>query len=86
MYPVSVGITDRAGPEDGMNDVEKKKGSGFGVLDTVLVAAAVIGGVLVVLWALKAVAGLILFAFKLAILVVIVLVVIRIVHVFTRHD
>jgi hypothetical protein len=69
-----------------MNDVEKKKGSGFGVLDTVLVAAAVIGGVLVVLWALKAVAGLILFAFKLAILVVIVLVVIRIVHVFTRHD
>lgn len=68
-----------------MGAIEKKKGSGMGVLDTVLVAAAVIGGVLVVLWAVKAVAGLILFAFKLAIVVVVVLVVIRIVHALTRH-
>jgi hypothetical protein len=83
---VAVGIPDRAGPEDLMSDVEKKKGSGIGLLDTVLVAAAVVGGVLVLLWALKAVAGLILFAFKLAILVVVVLVIVRIVHVFTRHD
>jgi hypothetical protein len=69
-----------------MSAVEKKSGSGFGVLDTVLVAAAVVGGVLVLLWALRVVAGLILFAFKLAILVVVVLVIIRIVRVFTRHD
>jgi hypothetical protein len=69
-----------------MSAMEKQKGSGFGVLDTVLVAAAVIGGVLVLLWALKVVAGLILFAFKLAILVVVVLVIIRIVHLFTRND
>jgi hypothetical protein len=46
----------------------------------------VVGGVLVLLWALRVVAGLILFAFKLAILVVVVLVIIRIVRVFTRHD
>jgi hypothetical protein len=69
-----------------MSDVDKKKGSGIGLLDTVLVAAAVVGGVLVLLWALRIVAGLILFAFKLAILVVVVLVIVRIVHVFTRHD
>jgi hypothetical protein len=68
-----------------MGAVEKKKGSRIGVLDTVLVAAAVVGGVLVLLWAVKAVAGLILFAFKLAILVVVVLVIIRIVHVFSRR-
>jgi hypothetical protein len=68
-----------------MSAIEKKSGSGIGVLDTVLVAAAVVGGVLVLLWALRVVAGLILFAFKLAILVVVVLVIIRVVHVFTRH-
>jgi hypothetical protein len=68
-----------------MGAIEKKKDSGIGVLDTVLVAAAVIGGVLVLLWALKVVAGLILFAFKLAILVVVVFVIIRIVHVFSRR-
>jgi hypothetical protein len=68
-----------------MGAIEKKKDSGIGVLDTVLVAAAVIGGVLVLLWALRVVAGLILFAFKLAILVVVVLVIIRIVHVFSRR-
>jgi hypothetical protein len=68
-----------------MGAIEKKKGSGIGVLDTVLVAAAVIGGVLVLLWVVKAVAGLVLFAFKLAILVVVVLVIIRIVHVFSRR-
>ncbi len=69
-----------------MSDVEKKKGSGIGVLDTVLIVAAVIGGVLVLLWVLKAVAGLILFAFKLAVLVVVIFVIVRIVHLFTRHD
>ena len=68
-----------------MGAIEKKKGSGIGVLDAVLVAAAVIVGVLVLLWAVKAVAGLVLFAFKLAILVVVVLVIIRLVHAFSRR-
>jgi hypothetical protein len=81
----SDGITDRAGTEETMGAIEKKSGSGMSVLDTVLVAAAVVGGVLVLLWALRVVAGLILFAFKLAILVVVVLVIIRVVHVFTRR-
>ncbi len=69
-----------------MNEVEKKRGSGVGVLDAVLVTAAVVGGVLVVLWVLKAVAGVILFAFKLAVLVVVVAVIIRIVHLFSRRN
>ncbi|HXQ75736.1 MAG TPA: hypothetical protein VN791_04515 [Acidimicrobiales bacterium] len=69
-----------------MGELEKKKGSGVGVLDAVLVTAAVVGGVLVLLWALKVVAGLILFAFKLAILVVVVAVIVRIVHIFSRRD
>ena len=68
-----------------MNELEKRKGSKVSVLDTVLVTAAVVGGVLVLLWALKVVAGLILFAFKLAIVVVVVAVIIRIVHAFGRH-
>jgi hypothetical protein len=68
-----------------MNELEKRKGSGVSVLDAVLVTAAVVGGVLVLLWALKVVAGLILFAFKLAIVVVVVAVIIRIVHAFSRH-
>jgi hypothetical protein len=68
-----------------MSDIERKKGSRIGVLDTVLVTAGVVGAVLVVLWALRVVAGLILFAFKLAVLVVVVLVIIRIVHVVTRR-
>ena len=68
-----------------MNELEKRKGSRVSVLDTVLVTAAVVGGVLVLLWALKAVAGLILFAFKLAIIVVVVAVIIRIIHAFSRN-
>jgi hypothetical protein len=61
------------------------KGSGLSVLDTALVAAAVVGGIFVVLWIAHAVLGLALFAFKIAILVVLVAVVVRIAHVFTRH-
>jgi len=68
-----------------MGDVEKSRGSGLSLLDTALVAAAVIGGVLVVLWVVRAVAGLFLFAFKLVILVVVVAVIVRIVHLFTRR-
>ncbi|HVC69247.1 MAG TPA: hypothetical protein VNC61_03170 [Acidimicrobiales bacterium] len=68
-----------------MSTVEKGKGSGFRLIDTVIVAAAVVGGIFVLLWALRIAAGLFLFAFKLAILVVIVVVVIRLVHLFTRN-
>jgi hypothetical protein len=68
-----------------MNDLEKKKGSGVGVLDVVLITAAVVGGILVLLWVLKAVAGLILFAFKLVVIVVIVAVIIRLFHLFSRR-
>ena len=69
-----------------MNDVEKKKGSGVGVLDAVLITAAVVGGVLVLLWVLKAVAGLILFAFKLVVIVVVVAVIIRLFHLVSRRS
>jgi hypothetical protein len=69
-----------------MNDLEKKKGSGVGVLDAVLITAAVVGGVLVLLWVLKAVAGLILFAFKLVVIVVVVAVIIRLFHLVSRRS
>ena len=67
-----------------MSDNETK-GSGLSLLDTALVVAAVVGGIFVVLWIAHAVLGLVLFAFKIAILVVIVAVVVRIVHAFSRH-
>jgi FtsH-binding integral membrane protein len=79
-------VTARAGTEELMNDLEKKKGSGVGVLDAVLITAAVVGGVLVLLWVLKAVAGLILFAFKLAVIVVVVAVIIRLFHLVSRRN
>ena len=61
-------------------DTRSTKGSGLSVLDTALVVAAVVGGIFVVLWVAHAVFGLVLFAFKVAILVVIVAVIGRIVH------
>ena len=64
--------------------VRETKGSGLSVLDTALVAAAVVGGILVVLWLAHAVVGLILFAFKVAILAVVVFAVARLLHLFTR--
>jgi len=60
------------------------KGSGLSLLDTGLLVAAVVGGIFVVLWLAHAVVGLILFAFKVAILVVVVAVIVRLVHIFTR--
>ncbi len=60
------------------------KGSGLSLLDTALVVAAVVGGIFVVLWLAHAVIGLVLFAFKIAILVVVVAVIVRIVHAFSR--
>ena len=61
------------------------KRSGLSLLDTALVVAAVVGGIFVVLWLAHAVLGLVLFAFKIAILVVVVAVIVRIVHVFSRR-
>jgi fatty acid desaturase len=61
------------------------KGSGMSLLDTGLVVAAVVGAVLVVLWLLHAVVGLILFGFKVAVLVVVVAVIVRLVHIFSRN-
>lgn len=66
--------------------VEKRNGSGIGLLDTVILAAAIVGGIFVLLWALRIAAGLFLFAFKVAILVVVVIAVIRLVHLFTRNS
>jgi hypothetical protein len=61
------------------------KGSGLSVFDTALVVAAVIGGIFVALWIFHAVIGLVLLAFKIAILVVIVAVVVRVFHAFSRR-
>jgi len=64
--------------------IESTKKSGLSLLDKGLALAAIVGGVLVVLWVVHAVVGLFLFAFKVAILVVVVAVVIRLVHLVTR--
>ena len=56
------------------------KGSGLSLLDTGLVVAGIIGAVLVILWVAHAVLGLVLFAFKIAILVIVIAVVVRVVH------
>jgi hypothetical protein len=61
------------------------KGSGLSVLDTALVAAAVVGGIFVVLWIAHAVIGLALVVFKVAIVVVIVAVIVRVVHAVSRR-
>lgn len=66
--------------------IEKRRSGGMSTLDTALVVAGIVGGIFVVLWAVRAVVGLALFAFKLAILVVVVALVVRLVHVFTRRD
>jgi hypothetical protein len=64
--------------------IESTKGSGLSLLDKGLALAAIVGGVLVVLWVVHAVVGLFLLAFKVAILVVVVAVVIRLAHLVTR--
>ncbi|HXW33623.1 MAG TPA: hypothetical protein VEJ87_03525 [Acidimicrobiales bacterium] len=64
-----------------MSDLpEEKKKGGHGVLDTVLIAGAVVAGIFIVLWIAKAVLGTALFVFKIAILVVVVALVIRLFH------
>jgi hypothetical protein len=63
---------------------DDSKGSKLSVLDTVLVSAAVIAGIFVVLWIVSAVVGTLLWIFKIAVLVVLVAVVVRVVHFFAR--
>lgn len=66
--------------------MEPRKSGGLRLLDTALVAAAVVGGVLVALWLFRVVLGLVRFAFEIAVLVIVVAVAIRLVHWLTRRD
>ena len=66
--------------------IEKKRGGGLSTLDTALVVAGIVGGIFVVLWVVKAVVGLALFAFKIAVLVVVVALAVRLFRVFTRKS
>jgi hypothetical protein len=68
-----------------MSTVEKRRSGGMATLDSALVAAAVIGGVLVVLWAVHAVVGLLLFGLKVVVLVVVVALAVRLVHAVSRR-
>ncbi|HTZ07741.1 MAG TPA: hypothetical protein VMB72_01635 [Acidimicrobiales bacterium] len=65
--------------------IESRKRSGISLFDTALTVAAVVVGILIVLWVAHAVVGLVLFVFKVAILVVVVAVIVRLVHLVTRH-
>jgi hypothetical protein len=69
-----------------MSDIEKRSGSGVSLVDTALIAAGVVGGILVILWVLHAVVGVILFVFKVAIVIVVIAAVVRLVHRMSRHS
>ncbi|HZU79140.1 MAG TPA: hypothetical protein VE991_04430 [Acidimicrobiales bacterium] len=64
--------------------IEKRRSGGLRTLDSALVVAGVIGGIFVVLWAVRAVVGLALFAFKVVVFVVVVALIVRLVHLVTR--
>jgi fatty acid desaturase len=59
------------------NTPDTNKSSAMRAFDTVLVVAGVIAAVMVGLWAFHAIVGLVLWVFKIAILAVIVIVVVR---------
>jgi len=65
--------------------IEPRSKGRMSTLDKTLVGAGVVGGIFVVLWIAHAVLGLVLFAFKVAVLVVVVALVVRLVHVFSRR-
>jgi hypothetical protein len=67
-----------------MSTIEPRRSGAVRTLDRALVLAGVIGGVLIILWAVSAVGHLILFAFKVAILVIVVALIVRLVHALTR--
>jgi hypothetical protein len=64
--------------------IEKRKSGGLSLVDSALAVAAVVGGILVVLWLVHAVIGVALFAFKLIVLVVLVALGLRLWHLVTR--
>lgn len=68
-----------------MSTIEKHRSGAMATLDTALVAAGVIGGILVVLWLVHAVVGVLLLGFEVVVLIVAVALVVRLVHAFTRH-
>lgn len=65
--------------------IEPRSKGRMSTLDKALVGAGVVGGIFVILWVAHAVLGLVLFAFKVVVLVVVVALVIRLVHVFSRR-
>lgn len=66
--------------------MEPRRAGGLSTVDKLLVTAGVVGGILVILWVARAVVGLVLLAFKIAILAVVVLAVVRLVHLFSRRS
>jgi hypothetical protein len=70
--------------EDAMSTIERKRSGGLSMLDTVLVTAGVVGGVLVVLTLVAALSHLVVLVFKVVVLVVVIAVVVRLVHLLTR--
>jgi type IV secretory pathway TrbD component len=67
-----------------MADLPEEKKSGLSILDTALIAGAIVAGIFIFLWIARAVLGVALWFFKVAILVVIVAVIVRLVHHFSR--
>lgn len=67
------------------NSIEPRSKGRMSTLDKALVGAGVVGGIFVILWVAHAVLGLVLFAFKVVVLVVVVALVVRLVHVFSRR-
>ncbi|HAM01301.1 MAG TPA: hypothetical protein DCQ30_03610 [Acidimicrobiaceae bacterium] len=67
------------------SSIEPRSKGRMSTLDKALVGAGVVGGVFVILWVAHAVLGLVLFAIKVAVLVVAVALVVRLVHVFSRR-
>jgi hypothetical protein len=65
--------------------IEPRSKGRLSTLDKALVGAGVVGGIFVILWIAHAVLGLVLFAFKVAVLVVVVALVVRLVHVLSRR-
>lgn len=65
--------------------IEPRRTGGLSTVDKLLVTAGVVGGIFVVLWVARAVVGLALLVFKVAILVVVVMAVARLLHLFSRR-
>ncbi len=61
------------------------RGSRLSLFDTALVVAVVVGALFVGLWIFHAVIGLVLWVFKIAILVVVVAVIVRVFHALSRR-